>query len=160
MGDVLPKDLAMKEANRIRRPSVRYVTLYFLLGGLGTLVAGLVGTLIIFGLGGMISLSVAVFLFPLTLQIIFSGTVQGMLWALPLNFFLLPITAALLRRPVVRDLILPVVGLGGGAATIWVWLRITGDWGRPSSSLLLVVGSIAGAVSGLFYARALNELDR
>jgi hypothetical protein len=108
----------------------------------------------------MISLLAAIFLFPLTLKFIFSGIIQGMLWALPVNFLLLPITVVLLRRPILRDLILPIVGLIGGTATLWIWLHVTGQSWRPSVSLLLVVGAIAGTVSGLFYARALNELDR
>jgi hypothetical protein len=162
MGDALPTEVVPKKAAYVRRRSrdMRYITIYFLLGGLGSLIAGVVGTFILFGLGAVLSLFFAVYLLLFNLQAVFYGIVWCTVLACPLNFLLLPLTALILQRPIARDLLFPIVGFLGGVATAWIGLRVTGDSWRPSASSFLVVGSIAGAVSGLFYARALNELDR
>lgn len=151
---------AMSNTTAHHRPRViRYITLYFVLGAIGSLAASFVGTLVVLAIMAGLSMGGLILGLLLAPQVIFLGFLQGLIWAAPLNFLLLPAAAFLIKRPILRELSFPIIGALGGMGTIFVLSRITERPADFSSTFVffVIAGAIAGGVSGMFYARALYE---
>lgn len=142
----------------------------FLISFLATLIASIVGVLIVMA-----------FQFPFSLLMIFAPWLvvvlvwNGAVWAGPVTFGLLPITAFLGHRyPRTLYFVLPVLGLFGGIMTMKFWaalpsispeiangaklflLMMPGKQDEP----MLVAGAVGGLTAGLFFSSAALEMRR
>jgi len=158
-------ETAPKKTGRVRRAfrNAGFVTSYILLGGLASIVAGLAAVVLLFAaLPFMIFYAFAILYYPLTLLGIYKVVSTGIFLASPLTFLLFPLTAFFMRRPIARHFVLPVIGLVGGTAIMWIWFIL---YDRPPSrssaaAFAIVLGGIPGLASGMFYAGALREISK
>ena len=123
------------------------------LSAIATGVAALTGT--IFGIIVSFPLSlIAVILFP-TLLIAF---VLAAVLAAPVTLGLFPLAYPFLRkRPMLGQLVFPLIGGVGGAAVIWLWLALgVLPHGPKSWELFSAIGMISGLVAGAFFGRGLH----
>jgi hypothetical protein len=119
---------------------------------MSTAVAALVGTIAAMFIVGPMSL-LALLMFPIFL----GGLVLAAVLAVPVTFFLFPLTYQLLRFfPLSAQLAIPIVGFVGGGAIMWVW-NATGilPQAELSRELFSAVGMIAGLSAGAFYSQGL-----
>jgi hypothetical protein len=123
------------------------------LSAMATGVAALTGT--IFGIIVSFPLSlIAVILFP-TLLI---ALVLAAILAAPVTAGLFPLAYPLLRgRPLLAQLVFPLIGIAGGAVVIWLWIALGVLPHAPNSwELYSAIGMISGLVAGAFFGRGLH----
>lgn len=123
------------------------------LSAIATAVAALTGT--IFGLIVSFPLSlIAVILFPSLLI----ALVLAAVLAAPVTVGLFPLAYLLLRgRPVLAQLVFPLIGLVGGGAIICAWIALGVLPHAPHSwEVFSAIGMISGLTAGAFFGRGLH----
>ena len=123
------------------------------LGGIATLVAAVVGTILAVIIALPLSLLALIF-FPILLGCVLLGGVL----AAPVTLILFPLSYELLRgRPILAQFAIPVVGLIAGGAIISGWIAVGLLPQQPGSyELFSAVGMISGLSAGGFFVRGLH----
>jgi len=118
---------------------------FWFLSFIATLIAALTGTFIVALSTGSAG---AVAILPW-------GLFMGSKFAAPVTCGLFPLTALFLAGRKAATFGFPLVGLLGGAVTMWLWMegRIDGMAGP----VFVAAGMMGGLASGVFYGRALRE---
>lgn len=122
------------------------------LSAIATVVAALTGT--IFGVIVSFPFSlIAVIIFPILLI----GLVLAAMLAAPVTLVLFPLAYPFLRgRPMLAQLVFPLIGIAGGGAIIWLWLALGVLPYAPSWEVFSAIGMISGLVAGAFFGRGLH----
>ena len=123
------------------------------LSAIATAMAALTGT--IFGVIVSFPFSlIAVIIFPILLI----AMVLAAVLAAPVTLGLFPLAYPFLRgRPVLAQLVFPLIGAAGGAIIIWLWIALGVLPNQPHSpELFSAIGMISGLVAGAFFGRGLH----
>lgn len=123
------------------------------LSAIATGIAALMGTLLGIVVSFPLSL-IAVIIFPTLLV----ALVLAAVLAAPLTLAIFPLAYPLLRgRPMLAQLVFPLIGVAGGAVIIWLWIALGVLPHAPGSwELLSAIGMISGLVAGAFFGRGLH----
>jgi hypothetical protein len=137
---------------RLGKPRLLQVSGHLALSAMATLIAALVGALAAIVITAPLSL-IALIIFPIILKYL----VLAAMLAAPVTFGLFPLTCWLVgRRPILAQLLIPLVGFIGGGAVISIWISTGVLPHSPNShELFSAVGMIAGLSAGAFYVRGL-----
>lgn len=123
------------------------------LSAIATGAAALTGT--IFGIIVSFPLSlIAVILFPT----LFVALVLAAVLAAPVTLGLFPLVYPLLRgRPVLAQLVFPLIGVAGGGGVISAWIALgVLPYAPHSWEVFSAIGMISGLVAGAFFGRGLH----
>jgi hypothetical protein len=98
---------------------------------------------------------------PIIFFVLLIGLPMAYIFSTPVTFVLLPLIALFLRsQPTIKQIVLPLVGLAGGAFVTWLEFRLgttTGRFGtKPGDLTIVIIGAISGLAAGIFYAKKLG----
>jgi hypothetical protein len=140
------------------RRSARYIASIGVISTLSTAIAMLTGVCFVAAI--TVPTSLALFLMPaLLIQVL----VYACQYLAPVTLALLPATAiAFGGRTNLALIVLPVVGMAGGAMSILARHLLTSSSlpGGPGFAALLAASMIAGLAGGGFFGHALHELNK
>ena len=124
----------------------------YALGGMATLIAAIVGTILAVIITFPMSL-LAILFFPAIL----GGVLLAAVLAAPVTFLLFPLTYQLMRgHPIMAQFAIPLVGFVAGGAVICGWIAVGILPHQPGSyELFSAIGMISGLCGGGFFVRGL-----